>query len=93
MGEQQHPGSGGAPRTEAVPPAVPGAQDSGVSTWEPGTAAGAAPDTPMPAPDPEAGENAGEEDITAIRAKISALQNEIDRLTALIGTAVKKLEG
>jgi hypothetical protein len=93
MGEQQHPGSGEAPRTEAVPPSVPGAQDSGVSTWEPGTAAGAAPDTPMPAPDPEAGENAGEEDITANRAKISALQNEIDRLTALIGTAVKKLEG
>jgi hypothetical protein len=88
MGEQQHPGSGGAPQTEAVPPAVPGAQDSGVSTWEPGTAAGAAPHTPMPAPDP----NAGEEDITAVRAKISALQREIDRLTALVQTAAKKLE-
>jgi hypothetical protein len=43
----------------------------------------------MPAPDP----NAGEEDITAVRAKIAALQREIDRLTALVQTAAKKLEG
>src|SRR4051794_17195267 len=84
MGEQQHPGRGEAPGTKAGPPASPAAGDSGVSTWERGTAAGGAPDTPMPAPDPEAGENAGQEDITAIRAKISALQHEIDRLSALV---------
>jgi uncharacterized small protein (DUF1192 family) len=42
----------------------------------------------MPAPDP----NVGEEDITTVRAKIAALQREIDRLTALVQTAAKKLE-
>jgi hypothetical protein len=44
------------------------------------------------APQPEAGQETTGEDITAIRAKISALQSEIDRLTGLIQTAVKKLE-
>jgi hypothetical protein len=43
-------------------------------------------------PQPEAGQETTGEDITAIRAKISALQSEIDRLTGLIQTAVKKLE-
>jgi len=90
MGEQQHPGSEDHPRTEAVPPMVPGAQDSGISAWEPGTAAGADPHTSMPAPAPDAA--AGQEDIATVRAKITALQREIDRLTALIETAARKLE-
>jgi hypothetical protein len=91
MGEQQHPGSGGPPPAAAVPPTVPGAQDGGISSaWESGTAADAALHAPMPAPTPDG--EAGQEDITTVRAKISALQREIDRLTALIETAARKLE-
>lgn len=80
--------SGGAPpRTEAVPPAVPEARDSGISAWEPGTAGSSPPDTPMPPSNAPGGET----DIAAIRARIGELQREIDRLSALVDGAADKL--
>jgi hypothetical protein len=85
-------GGGATGRTEAVPPKVPSADDSGVSSWRPGTAAGATPETPMPPADPDSGADiGGEGDITAVRQRIEELRREIDRLSALVDGAVGKL--
>ncbi|WP_158044308.1 hypothetical protein [Skermanella pratensis] len=87
MADEGSKGSGAPPRTEAVPPAVPEARDSGISAWEPGTAGSSPPETPMP---PSTGPG-GETDIAAVRARIGELQREIDRLSALVDGAVGKL--
>ncbi|UEM22353.1 hypothetical protein JL100_006290 [Skermanella mucosa] len=87
MADENSKDSEAPPRTEAVPPAVPEASDSGISAWQPGTAGGSPPETPMPPSDAPGGET----DIAAVRGRIAELQREIDRLGALVDGAVGKL--
>jgi hypothetical protein len=79
-------------RTEATPPKVPGAEDSSVSAWTPGTAAEAAPDAPMPpAAPPTIPLVHDDAEISDLQTKVDELRREIDRLAGLVDAASKRL--
>jgi len=84
-------------RTEATPPKVPGAEDSSVSAWAPGTAAEAAPDAPMPPTVPDASMpptiplSHDDGEIADLQTKVDELRREIDRLAGLVDAASKRL--
>ena len=98
MAEEQRPAGltgepaqeGPAPHwTEATPPKVPGAEGASVSAWAPGTAAEAAPGTPMPPAVELVHDDAA---IADIQAQVDVLRREIDRLAGLVDTAAKRLK-